>query len=833
MRCRRLLLLAIVVALPLAFMWQTLLLGRPLVRDDAQLFVYPQYRALGETLRAGDLYLWDARQYCGLPALATGQSGGLYPIHLVAFRLLPWMTALHFCYWLHLALAMAGFVWVARNLGMGRTAALVGAGVYAFSGYQAGHLIHYNFVTAAAHLPLALGVLQTGLRRGSWRWWGLLGLEVALAFLSSHPQIFLMIMFTLAVWVLVGERSFVANDAPQDDNEGRQDAKGGNEKGGDGRQPVILSEAKNPRVLPVLVGILAAALLAGLLIAPQVLPTLELARETKRELGTQIDQLSWMQSYAFELRDVARVLLPDVFGTVRANVIGGEAFFHETSAYLGGAPLLLALVGLIVGWRRRGWLFALVLLLVGASLVWAGNPVYAVLAKLPLVGGFRAMGRWALLPMFAVGLLVSMAAQWLPQATERQKQMATKGALGLAGLVVFALFSLWMTFGAEGGSLVLPGHPALALPLKNTAAAMYNSLTGWQPVVLVAALLVACAWVRIAGMHSVLLRAALVLALLGPLWHFWQVTNPVVGREYYQQPPGSAQAIGSGRMVSVPQELVAAMPASEQPPGGQWMYAEGYRSQLRPAFGTLFDVRYSDGYKQGIVTPATLQMWNQYQSYQVQALTGTVNTSEETIERVGTPLERMKRFHALVGAQFIVTPGNVQDPALKRVWEGETSVWRYEPSHPRAWLVGQAIAAPSVEAQMQIIKQRDFQPYAQAVVEGEVGGLTRPGQAGTASVAAEDTYRVRVTLEASRPALLVLADAWYPGWEVTVDGLPAPLLRANYGLKAVAVRAGWHEVIFNYHPRPWRVGLVSLALGLVLLLVLVTCPYSAARSRRY
>ncbi|MEN6305906.1 MAG: hypothetical protein ABFD96_24485, partial [Armatimonadia bacterium] len=628
-----------------------------------------------------------------------------------------------------------------------------------------------------------------------------------------------------------GERSFVANGAPQDDKGGRQDAKGSG-----GRQPVILSEAKNLRVRPVLVGILVAALVAGLLIAPQVLPTLELARETKRELGTQIDQLSWMQSYAFELRDVARVLLPDIFGTVRANVIGGEAFFHETSAYVGGAPLLLGLVGLIVGWRRRGWLFALVLLVVGASLVWAGNPVYAVLARLPLVGGFRAMGRWTLLPMFAVGLLVSMAVQWLPQATDRQRQMATKAALGLAGLVVFALFSLWMTFGAEGGNLVLPGHPGLALPLKNTAAAMYNSLIGWQPVVLVAALVVVCVWVasQRSGRSSWqrVLLMLLVVALLGPLWHFWQVTNPVVGRAYYVQPPESARVIGSGRMVSVPRELVAAVPASEQRPGGEWMYTEGYRSQLRPAYGTLFDVRYSDGYKQGIVTPATLQMWNQYQAYMVQAITGQVNTSEETIERVGTPLERMKRFHALVGAQFIVTPGEVQDPALKRVWEGETSVWRYEPAHPRAWLVGQAISAPSAEAQMQIIKQRDFQPYAQAVVEGAVEGLTQPGAAGTASVVGEDTYRVRVTVEASRPALLVLADAWYPGWEVTADGLPARLLRANYGLKAVGVRAGRHEVIFSYHPRPWRVGLMLMALGLLALVVLVTYPGSAARSRR-
>ena len=92
---------------------------------------------------------------------------------------------------------------------------------------------------------------------------------------------------------------------------------------------------------------------------------------------------------------------------------------------------------------------------------------------------------------------------------------------------------------------------------------------------------------------------------------------------------------------------------------------------------------------------------------------------------------------------------------------------------------------------MQIIKRRDFQPYAQAVVEGAVEGLTQPGAAGTASVVGEDTYRVRVTVEASRPALLVLADAWYPGCEVTVDGLPARLLPCPRGGSLAPQRIFW------------------------------------------
>ena len=94
--------------------------------------------------------------------------------------------------WLHLSLALLAFVWVGRNLGLRWAAAFTGAVVYVFSGYTAAHLVHYNFVTMVAHVPLLVAVLQTALRRNQWRWWGLLGLEIALAYLSGHPQIFLM-----------------------------------------------------------------------------------------------------------------------------------------------------------------------------------------------------------------------------------------------------------------------------------------------------------------------------------------------------------------------------------------------------------------------------------------------------------------------------------------------------------------------------------------------------------------------------------------------------------------------------------------------------------------
>jgi len=77
-----------------------------------------------------------------------------------------------------------------------------------------------------------------------------------------------------------------------------------------------------------------------------------------------------------------------------------------------------------------------------------------------------------------------------------------------------------------------------------------------------------------------------------------------------------------------------------------------------------------------------------------------------------------------------------------------------------------------------------------------------------------------VTIEADSPTagILVLSDAWYPGWRVTVDGNPAPLLRADYALRGVALPPGKHTVEFTFRSRPAQLGLLLSAVGVLCLL---------------
>jgi uncharacterized membrane protein YfhO len=96
-------------------------------------------------------------------------------------------------------------------------------------------------------------------------------------------------------------------------------------------------------------------------------------------------------------------------------------------------------------------------------------------------------------------------------------------------------------------------------------------------------------------------------------------------------------------------------------------------------------------------------------------------------------------------------------------------------------------------------------------------------------------YRAdEVELEATlrTPALVVLNDTFYPGWEATVDGVPAPIIRANYFARGVFAPAGAQQIIFRYRPWSYRLGLlVSLSACIVALASMLWARTSASARR--
>ncbi|MFN0120288.1 MAG: hypothetical protein ACKV2V_07280, partial [Blastocatellia bacterium] len=120
---------------------------------------------------------------------------------------------------------------------------------------------------------------------------------------------------------------------------------------------------------------------------------------------------------------------------------------------------------------------------------------------------------------------------------------------------------------------------------------------------------------------------------------------------------------------------------------------------------------------------------------------------------------------------------------------------------PRAWLVTHTQAA-SDEEQLRFIRGEtkgaagnSFDPRAVALISPETAAqlpaaLREAGQPaaageGKVNIISRDAANMSLDIETDRPALLVLSEPWYPGWQALVDAAPRPIHRVDYLLRGI------------------------------------------------
>jgi hypothetical protein len=87
-----------------------------------------------------------------------------------------------------------------------------------------------------------------------------------------------------------------------------------------------------------------------------------------------------------------------------------------------------------------------------------------------------------------------------------------------------------------------------------------------------------------------------------------------------------------------------------------------------------------------------------------------------------------------------------------------------------------------------------------------------------ASIREWSPTRMTIGTESTAPGILMLNERWHPDWQVSVDGKPVELLRANLLMRAVAVPSGTHSVEFRYRPDMTPLWITLSAFGVALLL---------------
>jgi hypothetical protein len=183
-------------------------LARVHLYSDIEGYHYPLLHFAFAALKAGHLPLWDPTIYCGLTLIGNVQAAVLYPPNWLMFAAnfqqqhLSYMS-LQALVMLHLwgAFLFCFFWFRARHLET--LASLLGAGVYAFSGYMISQASHVGIATGMMWTPLAMWGIDQAVERHDWRPFWKVAIASAMFFLAGYTPSWLVFVIMVAIYGVV------------------------------------------------------------------------------------------------------------------------------------------------------------------------------------------------------------------------------------------------------------------------------------------------------------------------------------------------------------------------------------------------------------------------------------------------------------------------------------------------------------------------------------------------------------------------------------------------------------------------------------------------------
>lgn len=168
-------------------------------------------------------------------------------------------------------------------------------------------------------------------------------------------------------------------------------------------------------------------------------------------------------------------------------------------------------------------------------------------------------------------------------------------------------------------------------------------------------------------------------------------------------------------------------------------------------------------------------------------------------------------------------------------------VWIYENPNtlPRAYMIHHAETVPADQL-LERLTSAEFDFYHSVLLtaplareQSEQLSAQPIRSQGQIEINHYDLHRIDLNVTTSRPGILILLDANYPGWEATVNGSNQEILEVNGVFRGIFLPPGTHSVTFQFRPLTlyWGIALASLSILLAITIILWT-KFSRGKIKR-
>lgn len=841
--------------------------------SDLVLENYPWKKFILESLKAGELPLWNPYQFAGLPFLAAGQHSAFYPFSII-FYLFPLARAYGLFTVSQFFLAGLFTYIFLRVLGLRRLSALCGAMVYELGLFMVVSVVFTMIIAGVVWLPLILTSLELILRQhpalggrpATIPWLVLGAFALGAQVLAGHIEITyytLLVSGAYSLWRL-STIYFIKNPAAE------------------------YGMHKAQYTLQRALTLLSLALLGLALGAIQFIPLFDVVRYNFRSGSATYAQIT---GWAYPWRHLIAFFIPNFYGnpghhdyfdlftwqrtlaSLNNNTIDwGIKNYVEGGAYVGLLPLFLSALVFIL-WVRvtfrpkteytlrqllpsSFFLHApFFFLLAFFSLSFAfGTPLYHLIFWLPGINQLHSPFRWVWPFALSVAVLSAYGVEYLWRSHPAQL------ALGFYGMLrrktparshltsLFSLFFLWsspslITFFAGlafwGGTLTLCAVIAARL--------FYSRLDGLMNR-LVADLALAnraftdgrmffsyeARWVFI---FALMLIASGIVLRVSRCQIYWR------GRTIWE-PLALAVLVldllvaGYGFNPSVKADLLTYTPPSVEflrQDTDLWRFTTYDTGECRVVdnrpepckpfnanIGWYFDLYDIRGY-------------DSIFSKQYRAYMELIESPQYELDynRIA-PLSHLSSLDSplldLLNVKYLITQIPIINPKYTLVYSAEVQIYQNTTALPRAFTLPASATLVTDDFGKAV---QTFDPRQYVIVDPTVmppaEASAIPAQWSPVSQTDYASNEVSITTAVSEPAWLILADSYAPGWKAYYRPLGAdenaeqaiPIHLVNGNFRGVQLPPGEWVVRFKYSPDSFKLGgLVSFLAGVTLLFAL-------------
>lgn len=737
---------------------------------DYGLFTYPVAHYFRECFWRGELPLWNPYNSFGVPLLAQWNTSILYPPSLF-YLVLPLTWSLAVFNLAHLVFAGLGMYFLARRWTGSQLAAAVAGMGFAFNGLSLHMLMWVSNLAAWAWMPWVVLTVEK-----AWRGNAECGVRSAESGALGNPQSSILNPLRPLVIAVIAGTMQMLSGAPE------LILLTWIFLGGMWLAQFFKGEVPRKRMFwrVTIVGVLIAGLTAI-----QLLPFLELLTHSQRD--TSYGDSKW----AMPVWGWANFLVPLFHCSPSIIGIFSQTEQQWTSSYYMGIGLMA--LALVAFWQKRDFrVYGLTLaVLVGIVLAMGENaPIYGwVKRAFPLLGIMRYPIKLVVLTVFALPLLAAFGLRMRDEPVQSDTRSFARIILGTAILFLLLIVAI-LSF-------------AHRFPLADETWSVTFRSGLSRAVLLIMILGAAWAVTRAQSARTVGLAglAMLLLVAVDVLTHAPN-QNPTLPFAIYEPLDTNHPAhmrLGESRAMEHPQMQAFLIHAATP---DALSYYLTLRHMLYLNCNLIDDIPTTSGF-------FSLELLSAAQ------LSASLNH--------GDAVDYPQRLYPKGLADFA---------GVSRISSADASfAWTNRPAYMPFIFGGQKPL--NVSREMGFLGKNNSRLERDVLVKywGDSDFTQSVWLPATAFEAVSNLSRVNIQItnpkifpqhcdfdtRADAPAIITIAQAFYPPWHAYVDGKRVPLWEANAAFQALAVPAGQHHVKVIYEDTKFRIGALVSGCSLVIL----------------